>query len=56
MRHPQQRGDHHVRVVVDVPTTLSDEQEEAVRRLADVLEVGVGEKGFWKGLFEKITG
>ncbi len=50
------RGDQHVRLVVDVPTRLSEAEEELVRKLADVQEVGVREKGFWQGLFEKITG
>jgi molecular chaperone DnaJ len=56
VRNPRQRGDHHVRLVVDVPRSLNEQQEEAVRGLADVLEVGVGEKGFWKELFHKFTG
>ena len=43
------------KVVVDVPASLSEEQEEAIRNLAEVLSVGVQEKGFWKGLFEKLT-
>jgi molecular chaperone DnaJ len=50
------RGDHHVRLVVDVPTKLTEEQEDLLRKLADVLEVGVREKGFWQELFDKITG
>lgn len=45
------RGDHHVRLVVDVPKKLSDEQEQLIRKLAETLEVGVGEKGFWQRLF-----
>ena len=44
-------GDHHVRLVVDVPRTLTDEQEELLRKLAGTLEVGVREKGFWQRLF-----
>lgn len=45
------KGDHHVRLVVDVPDTLSDEQEELLRKLAETLEVGVREKNFWQKLF-----
>lgn len=45
------RGDHHVRLVVDVPDKLSEEQEELLRKLAETLEVGVREKGFWQRLF-----
>lgn len=50
------RGDQHVRLVVDVPTTLSEEQEELVRKLAELRGQGVHGKGFWQNLFEKITG
>ncbi|NCG22224.1 MAG: molecular chaperone DnaJ [Rhodobacterales bacterium] len=49
------RGDHHVRLVVDVPTELSEEEEDLLRKLAEIQSVGVTEKGFWKGLFEKFT-
>ncbi|MEZ4319387.1 MAG: molecular chaperone DnaJ [Myxococcota bacterium] len=45
------KGDHHVRLVVDVPTKLTDKQEELLRKLAETLEVGVREKGFWQKLF-----
>jgi molecular chaperone DnaJ len=49
------KGDHHVRLVVDVPKRMSEEEEELVRQLAEICEVGVREKGFWQGLFEKLT-
>lgn len=45
------RGDHHVRLVVDVPTKLTEQQEDLLRKLAETLEVGVREKGFWQKLF-----
>jgi len=49
------QGDHHLRLVVDVPTRPSEEEEELLRKLADVQDVGVREKGFWQGLFQKLT-
>ena len=45
------RGDHHVQVVVDVPTSLSTEEEELLRQLATLQGSGVQEKGFWRKLF-----
>ncbi len=45
------RGDHHVRLVADVPKELTDEQENLLRKFAETLEVGVREKGFWQRLF-----
>ena len=50
------RGDQHVRLVVDVPERPGEEEEALIRKLAEVQDVGVREKGFWQGLFEKITG
>lgn len=44
-------GDHHVRLIVDVPRKLSDDQEKLLRSFAETLEVGVSEKGFWERLF-----
>ena len=49
-------GDQHVRLVVDVPKAVSDEEEELLRRLAEVQDTGVAEKGFWQELFQKFTG
>lgn len=45
------QGKHHVQVVVDVPQDLSDEQEDLLRRLAELEGSNVREKGFWKKLF-----
>lgn len=42
------RGDHHVQVVVAVPTKLSSEEEELIRKLAALQDHRVSEKGFWK--------
>ncbi len=43
------QGDHHVQVVVDVPTTLSEEEEELIRKLAEIQDGKVaGERSFWK--------
>ncbi|MEQ1567439.1 MAG: molecular chaperone DnaJ [Myxococcota bacterium] len=50
------KGDQHVRLVVEVPTKLSEEQEEIIRKLADLRGTGVHGKGFWQNLFEKFTG
>jgi molecular chaperone DnaJ len=51
------RGDEHVRLMVDVPKRLTDEEIELLKQLAHLREVAVGDgdKGFWKGLFEKFT-
>jgi molecular chaperone DnaJ len=50
------KGDQHVRLVVDVPQRPSEAEEELLRQLAEVQDVGVREKGFWTGLFDKFTG
>ncbi len=50
------RGDQHVRLVVDVPKSPSEEEEDLLRQLAEVQEVGVRESGFWQNLIGKITG
>ena len=50
------KGDQHVRLVVEVPTRPSEEEEELLRKLAEVQDVGVREKGFWAGLFDKFAG
>ncbi len=42
------RGDHHVQVVVAVPTRLSGDEEELIRKLAALQDHRVSEKGFWK--------
>lgn len=44
-------GDQHVQVVVDVPTRLSAEEEELIRKLADLSDGEVREKNFIKDLF-----
>ena len=45
------RGNHHVQVVVDVPTSISAEEEDLLRQLAELQGSGVQEKGFWRKLF-----
>jgi hypothetical protein len=42
--------------VVEVPTTLGEEQEELLRKLAELRGQGVHNKGFWQNLFERIKG
>ncbi|MBX2798799.1 MAG: molecular chaperone DnaJ [Myxococcales bacterium] len=56
LRRRGQKGDQHVRLVVEVPTDLSEEEQELLRQLADMRGTGVQEPGFWKSLFDKITG
>lgn len=56
LRARGQKGDQHVRLVVDVPTALTEQQEELVRKLAELRGQGVHGKGFWQNLFEKFTG
>jgi len=56
VRNPNRRGNHHVRLNVDVPTKLSEEEEELLRKLAEHHDVGVQEKGFWHNFLGKITG
>lgn len=45
------RGDHHVQVVVDVPSKVTDEEEQLLRKLAELHDSEIQEKGFWKWLF-----
>jgi molecular chaperone DnaJ len=45
------RGDHHVQVVVDVPTSVTEEESELLRQLAELHDTQIQEKGFWKWLF-----
>jgi molecular chaperone DnaJ len=56
IRHRGTRGDQHVRLVVDVPKKISEEEEELLRQLAELRGTGVHEKGFWQSLFDKFTG
>jgi molecular chaperone DnaJ len=49
------KGDHHVQLVVDVPKRVSPDEEKLLRDLAAMQGNNVGEKGFWKGLFAKLT-
>jgi molecular chaperone DnaJ len=46
-------GDHHVQLVVEVPTSIAPREEELLRELADLqgAEGSVAEPGFWKKLF-----
>ncbi|MEZ4241509.1 MAG: molecular chaperone DnaJ [Myxococcota bacterium] len=56
LRARGQKGDQHVRLMVEVPKVLSEEQEELVRKLAELRGQGVHGKGFWKNLFDKFAG
>lgn len=51
LRARSTRGDHHVRLVVDVPAKFTDDQEVLLRKLAETLKVGVRQKGFWERHF-----
>ena len=55
IRRRGQNGDHHLRLVVDVPKSPSEPEVELLRKLAEHLDVGVQERGFWQGLFDKLT-
>lgn len=46
------RGDLHVHVVIDLPHDLDEEQEELVRRLAELRGEAVGNEG--RGFFSKL--
>ena len=46
------RGDLHVHVVIDLPHDLDEEQEELVRRLAELRGEPVGTEG--RGFFSKL--
>ena len=50
-------GDHHVQVVVSVPTKLSSEEEELIRRLAGLQDEKVkgNEKGFLRDFWDRLT-
>lgn len=45
------RGDHHIQVVVDVPKKVSAEEEELLRKLAELQGHPSQEPGFWRKLF-----
>ncbi len=49
------RGDHHVQVVVAVPKSMSPEETELVRKLAEVQNERVNERGFWRDLVTRLT-
>jgi len=49
------RGDQHIQVVVEVPKSLSPEEEELLRRLATHQDGKVAGKGFWRDFLDKIT-
>ena len=47
------RGDQHVQVVVAVPERMTAEEEEVVRKLAEVQGEKVDESGLWSKIFGK---
>ena len=49
------RGDQHVQVVVKVPEKMSSEEEELVRRLAELQNERVVEKGISKSFWDSNT-
>ncbi len=51
----RQRGDHHVQVIVAVPGSLSSEEEELIRRLADLQDEKVHDRGFLRDLVDRLT-
>ncbi len=50
-RGHRSRGHHHVQTVVDVPKKLSGEEEQLLRRLAELQGTKVAEKGLWGKIF-----
>jgi molecular chaperone DnaJ len=48
-------GDQKVRLVVEVPKRLNEREETLIRELAEAQKVAVPERGFWQGLFGKLT-
>lgn len=55
IRRRGQMGDHHLRLVVDVPKSPSEAEVGLLRSLAEHLDVGVQERGIWQGIFDKLT-
>lgn len=55
LRRRGKKGDQHVRLVVDVPTRMGEEEDELIRRLAELQEASVPRKGFWKELLGKLN-
>lgn len=51
------RGDQHVQVVVSVPQKISTEEEELIRRLAELQDekVKVSQKGFLREFWDRLT-
>ncbi len=49
------RGDHHVQVVVSVPERMPPEEENLVRKLADLQKTPVNDKSFLKDFWDRIT-
>ena len=48
-------GDHHVQLVVAVPGSLSGEEEELIRKLAELQDHKVSDKGFWRDILGRLT-
>jgi molecular chaperone DnaJ len=51
----RQRGDHYVQVVVAVPKSITPEEEHLIRRLAELQDERVHERGFWRDLMDRLT-
>jgi molecular chaperone DnaJ len=49
------RGDQRVQVIVQVPTKLSQEEDKLIRKLAELQDSRVAEKGFLKDFWDRIT-
>lgn len=49
------KGDHHIQLVVDVPTRPSQDEERLLRELAAAQGSSVKEAGFFKKFFDKLT-
>ena len=44
-----------MQVIVQVPTRLSQEEEKLVRRLAELQDAKVAERGFLKDFWDRLT-
>jgi molecular chaperone DnaJ len=49
------RGDQRVQVIVQVPSRLSAEEDRLIRKLAELQDEKVAEKGFLKDFWDRIT-
>ncbi len=49
------RGDQRVQLIVQVPTRLTAEEEKLIRKLAELQDARVAEKGFLRDFWDRLT-